>query len=70
MRQSLVKMSRAAQGADEVAMGRVMGAFDNEVEGIIASAMIHGDATVLVQAQNARALRAAYARQFKGEGAG
>lgn len=69
VRQSLVKMDRAAKGADSVAMGRVMQAFDEEVEGLITGALIAGD-DVIAKAQNARQLWASYATQFKGEGAG
>src|SRR5690606_12858225 len=73
-RQRLVGMRKAAyrgdNGADQYAMGRLLDAFDDEVEGLFTRAMTEGGDEVLEAAKKARGLWAAYARKFHGKDKG
>lgn len=72
-RQQLVRYrgsaNRGSNGADTVAMEQLVSAFDKQVDDLMTSALTEGDAAVLGQAKNARALWAQYRQQFTGDGA-
>lgn len=72
-RQQLVRYrgsaNRGSNGADTVAMEQLVSAFDKQVDDLMTSALTEGDAAVLGQAKEARALWAQYRQQFTGDGA-
>lgn len=67
-RQSLVLMNKAAQsgsnGADQIAMKRVVSAFDDWVDDTITTALVQGDGAALPLAKEARALWGKYKQTF------
>ena len=72
-RQMLVKYrsaaNRGANGADTFAMGQLVSAFDKQVDDLMTNSLTEGDAGVLAQAKDARALWSQYRQQFTGDGA-
>lgn len=72
-RQRLVQLRgasyRGSNGADQIAMSRMIDAFDGQVDELMTRAMTEGDNATLAAAEKARGLWAEYSKTFTGDGA-
>lgn len=72
-RQRLVQMRAAAyrgsNGADQIAMAKLVDAFDGKIDDLMMRAMTEGDAATLEAAKRARGLWREYSTRFTGDGA-
>ena len=72
VRKQLVAMAQATErgGADRRAMSRIIGGFDNHVEGAINDGLFTGDDAALDAIREARSAYSQHQQQFRSQGAG